>query len=235
MRILVVDPDERAVATLVDRLRRYGHETRAVPDGGAALSSSGWAQLVLMEMDLPDVDGTQVCRRIRDTSDVYIIVVSCRTSEADRVLGLQAGSDDYIVKPYGFPELLARIEAVFRRERRFDAVRPSMSSGSLNIDPAAFEVRLGRRDIPLTRKEFELLYLLASEPNGVVTRERLMAEVWGDRWTPSNSRTIDTHVNSLRRKLGSREWIRTVRGIGFRIGVPSDMEAGIVDWASCRP
>ncbi|MFF9853840.1 response regulator transcription factor [Streptomyces litmocidini] len=201
---------------LVRGLRRHGHEVDNVATGGAALRNYENADLVLLDLELPDLDGLEVCRGIRSACDIPVIAVTARGSELDRVLGLQAGADDYLVKPYGFRELMARMEAVMRRAQR--PQRPAskvISHGPLRVDACSREVTLGGRTIDLTRKEFDLLYLLASRPDTVIPRKRLMQEVWGDSWS---RRTVDTHVSSLRNKLGASGWIITVRGVGFRLG-----------------
>ncbi|GGX86335.1 response regulator transcription factor [Streptomyces hiroshimensis] len=218
LRILVIESDAHVGETLTRRLRRHGYETFSVATGEAALDEYRSADLVLLDPELPDLDGLEVCRAIRAASEVPIIAVSAVAGELDRVLGLQAGADDYVVEPYGFRELTARIEAVMRRAR--PAVRPTaqvITSGPLTIDPDLREVRLGGRRIDVTRKEFDLLHLLASRPEKVVSRKQLMAQVWEDSWSRPG-RTIDTHVSSLRGKLGSADWIITVRGVGFRFG-----------------
>lgn len=219
MKVLIVDPDEAGASRLAGDLERHGHEVRILTKGGEALAEFRWAQLLITELDLADLDGVTVCREVRSDSDVAVIVLSQRNGELDRVLALRAGADDFVSQPYRLAELLARMEAVTRRGARLPRPRrPVIAHNALRIDPAAYEVRLGERPVEVTRKEFDLLKLLASKPEEVVTRERIMDEVWQDEWTPTNSRTIDTHVNSLRRKLGSREAISTVRGLGFRIG-----------------
>ncbi|MGK5733604.1 response regulator transcription factor [Streptomyces sp. URMC 124] len=218
LRILVVDSDTRAADVLAQRLRRHGCEAFSVGTGKAALAEYRSADLVLLDPELPDLDGLEVCRAVRAASEVPIIAVAAPAGELDRVLGLQAGADDYLVEPYGFRELMARIQAVMRRAR--PVARPAaevITSGPLTIDPDLREVRLGGRRIDVTRKEFDLLHLLASHPEKVVSRKQLMAQVWDDSWSRPG-RTIDTHVSSLRGKLGSAGWIITVRGVGFRFG-----------------
>lgn len=175
------------------------------------------ADLVLLDLGLPDLDGLEVCRGVRAVCDIPIITVTARGTELDRVLGLQAGSGDYLVKPYGFCELMARIEAVMRHIRPRPHAGRTIAHGPLHIDSDAREVRLGSRLINVTRKEFDFLHLLASQPETVFSRKQIMSRVWGTDWTKS-SRTIDTHVSSLRGKLGASTWIITVRGIGFRLG-----------------
>ncbi|MFB7297713.1 response regulator transcription factor [Streptomyces rubiginosohelvolus] len=217
MRTLIVEPDAEA-KSLGQTLERNGHEVRIVTSGAQARPLFQWADLVLLELELPDIDGFMICREVATESDVAVIITSQRADEMDKVLGLQAGSDDYLVKPFGVRELLARIEAVMRRVRRDkepDAAGPIVH-GALRIDPVGHEVYVNRRRVHVTRKEFNLLHLLASDPGRVLSRERIMLEVWNDDWAAS--RTIDTHVSMLRRKLGASHWIVTVRGVGFRLG-----------------
>ncbi|MCH0540230.1 response regulator transcription factor [Streptomyces sp. MUM 203J] len=217
LRVLVVEQDARAAESLVMGLRRHGYEAENVATGAKALQSYTDADLILLDLDLPDLDGLEVCRGIRAAADTPIIAITARDTELDRVLGLQAGSDDYMVKPYGFRELMARIEAVMRRVRPHSPAAHVITSGPLSIDARTRQVSLDGRLIEVTRKEFDLLYLLASQPETVVSRKQLMTQVWDDSWSRPG-RTIDTHVSSLRGKLGSSRWIITVRGVGFRFG-----------------
>ncbi|MGW2013555.1 winged helix-turn-helix domain-containing protein [Streptomyces sp. NPDC001927] len=219
LRILVVENEKAAADALVQGLMRQGHHAEHVDTGGAALNAHHEADLVLLDLDLPDLDGLEVCRGIRTVSDTPIITVTARGNELDRVLGLQAGSDDYLVKPYGFRELLARIEAVMRRSAPRTRTAHAISHGPLHIDASTREVTLDGDAVELTRKEFDLLHLLAMRPGAVVSRRQLMAQIWDDTWS-RRGRTIDTHVSSLRGKLGSSSWIITVRGVGFRLGHP---------------
>ncbi|MFC7309488.1 response regulator transcription factor [Streptomyces monticola] len=215
-RVLVVESDPGDAEALAKGLQRHGHEVESVATGTAALDAYQKADLVLLDLELPDLDGLEVCRAVRTAGDVPMIAVTARGSEVDRVLGLQAGADDYLVKPYGFRELMARMDAVMRRSAPAVPEPPSaLSCGRLSIDASSREVRVDGRPVVVTRKEFDLLYLLASHPDTVMPRKRLMQEVWGDSWS---RRTVDTHVSSLRGKLGASEWIVTVRGVGFRLG-----------------
>lgn len=216
-RVLVVEEDAESADSLTGGLRRHGYDATSVGTGLAALSTYHRVDLVLLDPDLSDLDGLEVCRLIRNACDVPIIMVSARDAELDRILGLQVGADDYLTEPYGLRELMARIEAVMRRARPVPQVVEHISQGPLHMDFRTREVRLDGRLINLTRKEFDLLHFLASQPETVVSRKRIMRDVWQDDWTNS-SRTIDTHINSLRKKLGADTWIITVRGVGFRFG-----------------
>jgi DNA-binding response OmpR family regulator len=213
----VVEGDTTIAESLICGLRRHGYHAESVDTGTRALRTYHRADLVILNLELPDLDGLEVCRAIRASCDIPIIAVTARCGELERVLGLQAGLDDYLVKPYGFRELIARIEAVMRRVRPRQPAVQTISHGPLRIDLSAREVRLNDQLINVTRKEFDLLYLLACQPGTVVSRKQIMSKVWNVEWTGC-SRTIDTHVNSLRKKLGASTWIITVRGVGFRFG-----------------
>ncbi|MGC5031178.1 response regulator transcription factor [Micromonospora sp. DT229] len=214
-RVLVVESNVAEAETLARGLRRHGHEVSSVETGVAALQAYDEADIVLLDLELPDLDGLEVCRGIRSACDTPIIAVTARGAELDRVLGLQAGADDYLVKPYGFRELLARMDAVMRRLRSRSQAARTICHGPLEIDVNARQVRLAGRRVDLTRKEFDLLHLLASHPDTVIPRKRLTLEIWGDSWS---RRTVDTHVGTLRSKLGASSWVITVRGVGFRFG-----------------
>ncbi|WP_406864145.1 response regulator transcription factor [Streptomyces solicamelliae] len=214
-RVLVVESDTGQAETLARNLRRHGHDVDSVPTGGEALHAHEDADLILLDLELPDLDGLEVCRGIRTAGDTPIIAVTARGTELDRVLGLQAGADDYLTKPYGFRELMARMDAVMRRARPRTPAPSTIVHGPLSIDQGSREVTLEGRRIPMTRKEFDLLCLLASHPDTVIPRKRLMQQIWGDSWS---RRTVDTHVSTLRNKLGASTWVITVRGVGFRLG-----------------
>ncbi|MGW1075603.1 response regulator transcription factor [Streptomyces sp. NPDC002537] len=213
-RILIVENDTGAATVLARDLRRHGHAVDIVTTGSDALHAYTDADLVLLDLELPDLDGLEVCRAIRAADETPLIAVTTRGTELDLVLGLQAGADDYLAKPYGFRELMARMEAVMRRARPRRSAATTISVGPLLINPGTREVTLHGRLVPTTRKEFDVLHLLASHPDTVISREALMQRVWGDTWS---RRTVDTHVSTLRNKIGV-DWIITIRGVGFRFG-----------------
>ena len=218
MHILVVEDEDAIADPLVAGLRREGYDVARVATGEDALEASP-ADLVLLDLRLPDVDGLDVCRRLRERSRVPIIVVTARGEEADRVVGLELGADDYVVKPYGLRELIARIRAVTRRAASSGGSSEALRAGELEVDERARRATLEGRELELTPKEFELLAALARDPGAAVSRQRLLAEVWQTSWYGS-SKTIDVHVAALRKKLGDPGWIETVRGVGFRLRVP---------------
>jgi DNA-binding response OmpR family regulator len=219
MRILVVEDEDTIAEPLVDSLRREGFDVDRAATGTAALDEALHPDLVLLDLRLPDVDGLDVCRALRARSAVPIIVVTARGEESDRVVGLELGADDYVVKPFGSRELIARIRAVMRRT----AARPHddgpLRVGSLVVDPRARRAHIAGRELELTPKEFDLLTALAGDPGAAISRRRLLEEVWETTWYGS-SKTIDVHVASLRRKLGDPGLIETVRGVGFRLHMP---------------
>jgi DNA-binding response OmpR family regulator len=214
-RVLVVENNAGDMEALAAGLRRHGHQVEGVGTGNAALQAYQVSDIVLLDLELPDLDGLEVCRSIRALSDVPLIAVTGWGTELDRVLGLQAGADDYLVKPYGFRELMARMDAVMRRSRPQVQIEQVVSRGAVGLEAPTREVCLHGQVVEVTRKEFDLLYLLASHPETVISRKRIMQQVWGGSWS---RRTVDTHVSSLRGKLGGSDWIVTVRGVGFRFG-----------------
>jgi two-component system, OmpR family, response regulator RegX3 len=218
VKILVVEDEDTIADPLVTGLSREGFDVMRVATGRAALEAPA-ADLVLLDLRLPDIDGTEVCRELRARSNVPIIVVTARGEEIDRVVGLELGADDYVVKPFGFRELLARIRAVMRRARP-EGEPEVRRAGTLEIDVRARRAVLDGRELQLTTKEFDLLSLLAEEPGSVVTRQRILREVWNTQWYGS-SKTVDVHVASLRKKIGDRRWVETVRGIGLRLAPQS--------------
>jgi two-component system response regulator RegX3 len=216
MRILVVEDEDTIAEPLVAGLQREGFDVDRAATGAAALDESLRPDLVLLDLRLPDMDGLDVCRALRERSAVPIIIVTARGEESDRVVGLELGADDYIVKPFGFRELLARMRAVMRRvESQPDDRRP-LTVGDLEVDVRGRRATLNGNELALTPKEFDLLALLASDPGAVISRERILEEVWETTWYGA-AKTIDVHVASLRKKLGDPGWIETVRGVGLRL------------------
>ena len=218
MKILLVEDEESIAAPLTEGLRREGFTVEHAPNGAAALAA-GPADCVLLDLRLPDLDGYEVCRALRARSDVPIIMVTARGEEVDRVIGLELGADDYVPKPFGLRELVARIHAVTRRAAgptRPDATR---RIGELEVDVRARRARVAGRELALTAKEFDVLAALAADPGAVVTRQQLLERVWQTSWF-GQTKTVDVHVGALRRKLGDPGWIETVRGVGFRLREP---------------
>jgi DNA-binding response OmpR family regulator len=172
--------------------------------------------LVLLDLGLPDLDGVEVCRRLRSYSDVPIIILTARGEEADRVVGLELGADDYVVKPFGLRELVARIRAVLRRFGHSNDDPEVTVVGPLEIDRRSHVVRLDGATVELTPKEFDLLAFLGSDVGRARTRHEIISTVWDPHWY-GPTKTLDVHVASLRRKLGDPSWVETVRGVGFRL------------------
>lgn len=222
MRILIVEDDERVAAALGAFLARSGYATARAADGVSALQMIGAdTEVVLLDLGLPDVDGIDLCRRIRGRSDVPIVIVTARNQVTERIKGLRAGADDFVVKPYDVHELLARIEAVTRRSR---PVRPESESessvflhgGAVEVDLAGRQVLVDRSPIELTRKEFDIVAVLARYPGVAVPKERLIREVWNTDWR-GFGHSLEVHVGAIRKKTGQRGVIETVRGVGYRL------------------
>ena len=195
---------------------REGFDVDLAGTGAEALSA-GECDLVLLDLGLPDIDGRDVCRQLRARSGIPIIVVTARGDEIDRVILLELGADDYVVKPFGFRELLARIRAVLRRTSGGPPTAQTdarIDAGLLQIDTRTRNVTYDGRPVALTPKEHDLLVYLARDPDVVHTREQIIENVWDDNWWGS-TKTLDVHVASLRKKLAP-ETIETVRGVGFR-------------------
>ncbi len=215
MRVLLVEDDARMAAVMVLALRRQGYEVVTARTAAEALAAAP-VDLVLLDLVLPDADGIEVCRALRRRDDsVAIIAVTVRGEEHDRVTGLHAGADDYVVKPFSMPELQARIEAVTRRTARMRPQRRVLAVGQVVIDVGGRRVLSGGREVSLTRKEFEILIVLAGSVGAVVPYERLMLSVWQTSWVGRH--TLDVHIGSLRAKLGVPGLVQTVRGVGYRL------------------
>ena len=218
MRVLVVEDDDSIAEPLVTGLRREAFVVERVANGADALAA-GPVDMVLLDLGLPDMDGYEVCRRLRAVSDVPIIVVTARGEEVDRVIGLELGADDYLVKPFSLRELVARIRAVARRSEGRAAVPDQRRVGGVELDVRTRRVTVDGGEVDLTRKEFDLLALLVEEPGAIRTRDEIMESVWDAHWY-GPTKTLDVHIAALRRKLGDPTLIETVRGVGFRTAGP---------------
>jgi DNA-binding response OmpR family regulator len=223
-RILVVDDEAAIVDLLRGYLVREGLEVQAAIDGLAAVSAVRESEpdVVILDLMLPGIDGIEVCRQIRTFSDVYVLMLTARSEEIDRVVGLSVGADDYLVKPFSPRELVARVKALLRRPRTA-ALELGVDHGGLRIDPARREVLLDGKALRLTLIEFDLLAALARDPGLVLSRQQLLDRVWGPDFY-GDDHLLDVHVGNLRRKLGEdpdrSRWIETVRGVGFRFVEP---------------
>jgi two-component system response regulator ResD len=222
-RILVVD-DERIVTEVVERyLRLEGYEVKVAQDGAQALEISGeWhPDLVVLDLMLPEIDGLEVCRRLRQNRSVPIIMLTAKGEETDRIVGLELGADDYIVKPFSPREVVARVKSVLRRTTDGAAQKTDspLRYGDLVVDPVAREVTLRGRRINLTGKEFDLLYFFASHPNKVFNREQLMNQVWDYSYSAEYG-TITVHIRRLRAKIEADplkpRFIKTLWGVGYK-------------------
>jgi DNA-binding response OmpR family regulator len=228
--VLLVEDEASIAEPFARALQREGLRPVVAATAAAAreLFVSRRPNIVLLDLSLPDGDGRELCREWRRDSQVPIIMLTARGTETDRVVGLELGADDYVVKPFSAAEVAARIRAVLRRaapDRTTQLERTTI--GELTIDPATRSATLAGEELGLTRKEFDLLARLAREPGTVVSREDLMADVWDENWFGS-TKTLDVHIGFLRRKLGDAaaapRYLRTVRGVGFRLAAPEDAD-----------
>jgi DNA-binding response OmpR family regulator len=225
--LLLVEDDPAIGDQLAEALAAQGHRVRWAHTGRAALDQvarGGPVDLVLLDLGLPDLDGTAVCRQLRSAlPDTVIVMLTARTDEIDVVLGLDAGADDYLTKPFRLVELLARVRAHLRRGNPAQAAAPAVQVGRLRVDPAARRASIDGHDLRLRPKEFDLLAVLATAAGQALTREQLMETVWDENWHGS-TKTLDMHVMALRRKLTAAgltgEVITTLRGHGYRYETP---------------
>ncbi|MGA0878575.1 MAG: response regulator transcription factor [Ilumatobacteraceae bacterium] len=217
MKILVIEDDPSISGPLRDGLIREGFDVEVANTGAAALAAPS-PDLVLLDLGLPDLEGSVVCERLRATTNVPIIVVSARGDEMDRVMLLELGADDYVVKPYSLRELVARIRAVSRRTMNADAPLDDVTEmivGPLHIDRRGRHVVFSGHSVDLTPKEYDLLVYLASDPGAVRGREQIIHQVWDENWWGS-TKTLDVHIASLRKKL-DMHLIETIRSVGYRL------------------
>ena len=216
MQLLLVEDDSTISVPLREGLMREGFEVTVAATGAAALAAPP-VDLVLLDLGLPDLEGRVVCQQLRARSAVPIIVVTARGDEIDRVMLLELGADDYVVKPFGFRELVARIRAVSRRMAAPEApaAHSTVVVGELTVDPRTRAVTFAGAPVALTPKEYDLLVCLAADPGAVRSREQLIHDVWDEHWWGS-TKTLDVHIASLRKKLRP-EFIETVRSVGYRL------------------
>ena len=229
-RILLVEDEDSISDPFSRALAREGFDPVVAKTAADALKLAALVdpELVLLDLMLPDGDGRDVCRELRRRSDTPIIMLTARGTETDRIVGLELGADDYVVKPFSGPEVIARIRAVLRRSRRDGEGGGRRTFGELEIDPEARRVRIGEEEIDLSRKEFDLLEVLSDAAGRVLTRDHLMARVWDENWF-GPTKTLDVHIGTLRRKLGddpaNPRYIHTVRGVGFRFATNEELRA----------
>ena len=215
VRILLVEDDAALAASSLDGLTALGFEVEHVATGAAALASVSGPlppDVVLLDLGLPDMDGQEVCRRIRSGSEVPIIVVSARGDETDRVIALELGADDYLVKPFGMRELAARMRAVLRRTQATPSAPAAavQEIGRLTVDRRTQRVHIDGEEIALTAKEFDVLAFLADDPGAVRRRTEILEHVWEGHWYGA-TKTVDAHVAAIRKKLGDPAWIEAMR------------------------
>ena len=223
--VLVVE-DEASIASFVSLyLKNAGYDVRTAATGSEALTAVAAVQpsLIVLDLMLPDVDGIEICRRIRQTSDVPILMLTARDEDVDKIIGLEVGADDYMTKPFNPRELVARVKSILRRatpdrkQRESDTIR----HGDLFVDAGRREVKVGDREVQLAPKEFDLLWELLDHRGLVLTRDQLLERVWGYTFA-GDTRTVDVHVRQLRRKLGDASPIVTVWGVGYKVGPARD-------------
>lgn len=226
-RVLVVDDEQPLASVVASYLQEEGFNVRLAFDGPSAVEVAReiHPDLIVLDLMLPGFDGIEVCRRVRTFSDCYIIMLTARDDEVDKVIGLSVGADDYVVKPFSPRELVARTKALLRRPRAIDAQDPASEQGSdtitvreLQVEPLARHAHIAGVELDLTRTEFDLLAVLCRNPRQVLSRRQLIDAVWGEEWF-GDEHLVDVHIGHVRRKLNDDAaepvWIRTVRGVGY--------------------
>ena len=228
-RILLVEDEENYRDPLALSLRRDGYEVVEAQDGAAAMErfeaagragGSGTIDLVLLDLMLPRLPGTEVCRRIRRTSSVPVIMLTAKNSEVDKIVGLEIGADDYVTKPYSYRELLARVHAVLRRSHEGEPQEPLLSVGRVAMDVERHEVRVDGEIVTMPLREFELLELFLRNPDRVLTRSQIIESIWGSNYV-GDTKTLDVHVKRIRAKIEAEpsapRLLTTVRGVGYML------------------
>ena len=226
--VLVVE-DEASISSFVALyLKKAGYAVKTAATGSEALTSvaAGNVSLIVLDLMLPDIDGIDVCRRIRKVSEVPIIMLTARDEDVDKIIGLEVGADDYLTKPFNPRELVARVKSILRRATpdRREKESAQLQHGDLKIDAGRREVRVGEEEIQLAPKEFDLLWELLDHKGLVLTRDQLLERVWGYTFA-GDTRTVDVHVRQLRRKLGDASPIVTVWGVGYKVSPARDAAA----------
>jgi DNA-binding response OmpR family regulator len=218
-RILVIEDEQSIGDAIAARLRSEGYTVDQAGDGPSGVTAAARQRpdLVVLDLMLPGLDGIEVCKRIQHDDPVPVLMLTARDTEADLLVGLAVGADDYMTKPFSMRELLARVHALLRRAERAAGAGDDalVQVGALELDPVTRRARLNGEVVHLTPTEFDLVYYLASRPGRVATRDELLARVWGYD-VPSGARTVDSHVRSIRKKLGA-ELVRTVHGVGYAV------------------
>ena len=235
-RILLVEDEENYRDPLALSLRRDGYEVVEAQDGAAAMErfeaagragGSGTIDLVLLDLMLPRLPGTEVCRRIRRTSSVPVIMLTAKNSEVDKIVGLEIGADDYVTKPYSYRELLARVHAVLRRSHESEPQEPLLSAGRVAMDVERHEVRVDGEIVTMPLREFELLELFLRNPDRVLTRSQIIESIWGSNYV-GDTKTLDVHVKRIRAKIEAEpsapRLLTTVRGVGYMLLASDDSE-----------
>jgi DNA-binding response OmpR family regulator len=226
--VLFVEDEASISDPFSGALRRAGFDPKVVRTASDALESAERLKpsLVLLDLNLPDGDGLDVCRQLQRHSDVPILILTARGTETDRIIGLGLGADDYVVKPFSGDEVIARIRAILRRSERNEKPAAASRIGELEIDPAARRAVFRGHELSLSRKEFDLLERLVRDAGRVVSREDLMSEIWDMNWFGS-TKTLDVHIGWLRKKLGDDptdpRYLHTVRGVGFRFAADEEV------------
>ena len=220
--ILIIDDDPQIRDVLRIALKQAGHETREAGDGaeGLAKAQNGRDDLVILDIGLPAIDGIELCRRLRTTSEVPVLFLTARDDEIDKIIGLEIGGDDYMTKPFSPRELTARVRAILKRTQAQASVTGALTRGTLSVDPAKHLCRFGTRDLSLTQREMALLSFLMARPDNVYSRVQISDAVYGPTIHVSD-RTVDSHLRNLRAKLaeiGATDAIETVHGVGVRMG-----------------
>ncbi|WP_205547909.1 response regulator transcription factor [Leucobacter sp. wl10] len=223
-RVLVVDDEEPLARLVASYFERDGFEVETTGSGREAINLTRQLDpgVIVLDLGLPGIDGVEVCRTVRTFSDCYIVMLTARVEEVDKLIGLSVGADDYVTKPFSPRELLARVRAMLRRPRSsLDPDAQTRRFGALTVDAAGREVHLHAEPVELTRTEFDVLAALAARPRMVFTRRQLIEAVWGEGWV-GDEHLVDVHIGHLRRKLGDDPttpiFIKTVRGVGYRMG-----------------